>query len=242
MNSMVKNFVTVVAILVGDVASAQKIQNVGFQKNDFGIVNGMEIWQISDESQYIQVADKSFPVYEMSYKEWIAKEDSVAQLSSNESSSSRVQHIKSGYRGFVDLSYTLGVGTFGVDRIEISTSHGYQINPYIFIGAGTGLNVFYDDGGHAYVIPVFAHARSECLNSAISPFFDFKIGYSFLDTDGLYCCPSVGCRFQVSNTIGLNVSVGYTYQRLTSSQNLSFLYNGDAETCGGISAKIGIDF
>jgi|GEM_PF-4835091 len=33
--------------------------------------------------------------------------------------------IEQGYRGFADFSYSLGVGDFAIDRVGITTSHGY---------------------------------------------------------------------------------------------------------------------
>jgi len=44
-----------------------------------------------------------------------------------------------GYRGFADLGYTIGTGDFRLDRIEFSTSHGYQILPCFYAGLGVGV-------------------------------------------------------------------------------------------------------
>ena len=42
------------------------------------------------------------------------------------------------YRGFTDLSYTLGVGDTSedFDRFTLSTTHGYQLDDMFFVGAG----------------------------------------------------------------------------------------------------------
>lgn len=45
-----------------------------------------------------------------------------------------------GYRGFADLGYTIGVGDYDFGRFEISTTHGYQVNPYFFVGGGVGFH------------------------------------------------------------------------------------------------------
>lgn len=45
-----------------------------------------------------------------------------------------------GYHGFADLGYTIGVGDYDFGRIEISTTHGYQVNPYLFVGGGVGFH------------------------------------------------------------------------------------------------------
>ena len=44
------------------------------------------------------------------------------------------------YRGFIDAGYSIGVGDYEFDRFEVNTSHGYQFNPYLFLGAGAGLH------------------------------------------------------------------------------------------------------
>ena len=44
------------------------------------------------------------------------------------------------YRGFVDAGYDVGIGDYDFGRFVINTTHGYQFNPYIFLGAGTGLH------------------------------------------------------------------------------------------------------
>jgi len=227
----------VVAILVTTIASAQTTQEVVYLKNG-NIVRGVIIEQIPNESLKIQTADGSVFAYKMNEVQKITKEQAISGNYYSKGNMGNNRGISSGYRGFVDLGYTLGSGEYKIGRIEFSTSHGYQINPYIFVGAGAGYNYFCTNDADAHGIPVFAHARSEFLRNAISPFFDFKIGYSFLDTDGLYFSPSVGCHIQVSSSIGLNVSFGYTFQ------NVSYEYDGysDSVNCGGISFKFGIDF
>lgn len=136
-----------------------------------------------------------------------------------------------GYKGFVDLGYTFGVGDFGEDRIAFSTTHGYQINPYVFAGIGAGIN--YYTSPDAWSLPIFADVRGTFLNNSITPFIDLKIGYSILDAEGFYLAPSIGCRIN-----RFNVSIGYELQKA----DLDFYYFESKETIGGISLKIGLDF
>ena len=141
--------------------------------------------------------------------------------------------ITQGYRGFVDFSYTLGVGRYNINRISLMTSHGYQIVPQFYAGAGVGANYYYDR--ELWGLPVFAHLRSDILNNEITPYVDLRVGYSLIDVKGVYINPSVGCRIELSdNNIGLNVGVGYTMQ-----QAESFYGN---KNCGGIDFRVGIDF
>ena len=143
--------------------------------------------------------------------------------------------VSPGYRGFVDFSYSLGVGDFGKnhDRVNLMTSHGYQFVPQFFAGIGIGANYYYDD--EAWNLPIFAHFRSDILANDITPFVDLKVGYSFIDVKGFYLNPSVGCRFAVSDNLALNIGVGYTLQKT------EFYYYGN-ENCGSVDFRFGIDF
>ena len=120
--------------------------------------------------------------------------------------------IPQGYRGFADLSYTLGVGDLGKnhDRIGIMTSHGYQIAPQFFAGLGVGFNYYFNGHDELCSLPVFAHIRSDILNNEITPFVDLRVGYSLIDVKGVYVNPSIGCRFELTDDIGLNVGVDAT--------------------------------
>ena len=47
-----------------------------------------------------------------------------------------------GYKGVFDVGYTLSFGHAEKGRFELSTSHGYQMNQYLFVGLGLGLHMF----------------------------------------------------------------------------------------------------
>ena len=44
------------------------------------------------------------------------------------------------YRGNVEAGYSVGIGDYDSERFEINTTHGYQFNPYFFLGVGTGIH------------------------------------------------------------------------------------------------------
>lgn len=126
-----------------------------------------------------------------------------------------------GYRGFVDGGYTIGIGDYEFGRFEINTSHGYQINPFFFIGGGLGLHFMPEyktkgmdvplDQREAKVdIPVFANMRANFSNGKIVPFVDGKAGTYVTNNGGLYLNLSAGCRFAVNEKQAVNVLVGYT--------------------------------
>lgn len=159
-----------------------------------------------------------------------------------------------GYRGFLDFGYTIGIGNFkGLGRLDLSTSHGYQFNPYFFLGAGIGYQ--HCDKVNLGAIPVFIDSRFNLMKRRITPFLGLKAGYSF-DTGnddryqldgpgyGFYFVPSVGARLILRKNLAVNLSVGYTRQVIDYAQ---YLYNNggdysDKESWDGISIKAGIEF
>ncbi len=146
--------------------------------------------------------------------------------------------ISQGYRGFADFSYTLGIGDWGKkhDRVGIMTSHGFQIAPQFFAGIGVGFNYYFNGKDEACSLPVFAHFRSDILENEITPYVDLRVGYSFLDVKGFYINPSVGCRFELNDNLGLNVGLGYTMQQA------EFLFTNEKKNCGGLDFRFGLDF
>ncbi|MBR1881415.1 MAG: hypothetical protein IJ808_00120, partial [Muribaculaceae bacterium] len=93
--------------------------------------------------------------------------------------------VQKGYRGFVDLSYGVGTGTFGQNHFDITTVHGIQALPCLYVGVGTGL--FYYTDAEVGSLPFFADLRTDMRNSRISPFFDLRVGYGIGDAvNGFY--------------------------------------------------------
>ena len=153
--------------------------------------------------------------------------------------------IPEGYRGFADFSYTLGVGDWGKnhDRIGLMTSHGYQIAPQFFAGIGAGFNYYFDGHDELCSLPLIAHFRSDILNNEITPYIDLRVGYSLIDVKGVYINPSIGCRFELNDNIGLNVGIGYTMQQSKFFIiDYDYDYFTEKKNCGGIDFRLGIDF
>ncbi|MBQ8501979.1 MAG: hypothetical protein IJ494_06760 [Bacteroides sp.] len=216
----------------------QSQQEVVYLKNG-SIIKGTVIEQVPGVSLKIQTGDGSVFAYQMSEVEKITKEVASRGYSSNRGygSSYDGNGVQRGYRGFLDLGYTLGTGDWGEDRIELSTSHGYQFNPYFYAGLGVGAHYYFDS--EVVEVPIFADFRADFLNNRITPFFDFKIGYTVYDATGFYMAPSVGCRFATGNSGAVNVSLGYTMQKVEFE---GYYYGSSSENCGGFSIKVGFEF
>lgn len=167
----------------------------------------------------------------------------VASVSMATAAQSRSSHAHPrGYRGFADVGYTIGLE--GGDKVEFSTSHGFQICPYFFMGAGAAINYHFD--GDLFEIPLFLDLRSDFLKSKVTPFVDFKAGYTLYDANGFYMNPSLGLRIAIGRHAGLNICVGYEMQKLKINYSGyrhgyrfsgSKIYNDD-----GVSLRLGFDF
>lgn len=220
-----KKALLVLFLMVGSitVSFAQNVQEVVYLKNG-SVVRGNVIEQVPNVSLKIQTADGSVFAYQMSEVDKITKEES-RYVGRNYSPFNNHSGNDIGYRGYIDLGYTLGTGIFALDRIELTTSHGYQIIPYLYVGAGAGVSYYLDYD--SFALPIFANVRAYILDNSISPYVDLKIGYSVLDLKGFYMNPSIGCK-----VYAFNVSAGYALQKQKE---------WDINR-GGISLKIGFEF
>ena len=95
-------------------------------------------------------------------------------------------------------------------RIELTSSFGYHILPYLYAGAGVGASYFYPND--EVYLPVYGNVRGTLpLRKNMSLFVDGKVGYSFDLTgrglSGMYWTPSIGFGIE-----RYYISVGYVAQ------------------------------
>ena len=166
-----------------------------------------------------------------------------------------------GYRGFVDGGYTIGIGDYDFGRFEINSSHGYQINPFFFVGGGFGLHFMpeyktkgmdipLDQREGKVDIPLFANLRANVSKGKIVPFIDGKTGTYVTNNGGLYLNLSAGCRIAVNEKQAVNILVGYTTEKLefetfskfTSSKNMNYTTSARKLNTEGIAIKVGYEF
>ena len=168
---------------------------------------------------------------------------------------------KNCYRGFVDAGYSIGIGDYEFGRFEVNTTHGYQVSPYFFFGAGMGLHFMpeYETAGmdialdyreNKVDIPVFANVRCNFSKSKITPFIDVRGGTFVTNNGGLYASASAGCRISINEKQAINVSIGYTteklefetFDRFTNSSSMD--YTREARICDteSITLKLGFEF
>lgn len=164
------------------------------------------------------------------------------------------------YRGFVDAGYTIGTGNYDFGRIEVNTSHGFQINPYVYVGGGAGLhfmssyetanmNIPLDIREAKVDVPIFANIRGNFSKGKFAPFVDLKGGTFVTNNGGLYVSGSVGLRVATNEKQALNFSVGFSIEKLefmTFSRfigtSLDYTRSPRKYQAEGISLRVGYEF
>ena len=204
---------------------------------------------------FAQVEQKSVLQSDVSYRYKKAVRDGFYKELNNASG------LEEGYHGFVDLGYTLGIGDYKFGRFEINSTHGYQFNPYFFVGGGLGvhfmseyntpdMNIALDYRKNQVDVPVYGDVRWTIINHKATPFIDGKIGYYVTHRGGIYASISIGCRISIYNTQGINFSIGYSYEnlefesfdRFTSHDSMDYRRSKRKLGTEGISLKMSYDF
>lgn len=129
-----------------------------------------------------------------------------------------------GYRGFVDWSNYLDLdlgfmgGNPGSSRVftGFTTSHGYQFNGWVYVGAGAGMHVNLDwkeyksDGEPRFIVPVFAESRLDARWGRFTPYMSVQLGVNLADHGGIYFSPMFGYRFNWGRRTAINFGLGLT--------------------------------
>lgn len=170
---------------------------------------------------------------------------------------------QSGYRGFADLGYTIGVGDYEFGRFEISTTHGYQVCPYFYVGAGVGfhfMSKYETKGMGEYAldtrdskvgIPLFVDLHSTFMKTKFAPYVDVKLGHFLTNGDGFYANASAGVRMKTIGHQAVTLSIGYTFEKLKFETfdrfthpgvNMDYSRSSRLLDTEGISIKLGYEF
>ena len=201
---------------------AQKLQETIYLKNG-SVIRGTVIEQIPGESMKIKTRDGSIFVYKVTEIEKITKETRSYDIL--------------GYRAFIDTELT-------ADWLSVTTSHGYQFNPYIYAGLGAG--ICYWGNEDEIAIPIFANGRFSFINGPVSPFVDLRIGYSISTIEGLdggfYMSPMAGVKFMLGRSFALNFATGYSLQRLGYYWDDGHGNYYNSYDLGGLTLRVGIEF
>lgn len=182
---------TLLLLLCASSLSAQKFRDVVYLKNG-SIIKGLVLEQVMDSTLKIKTVDGSVFVYSMNDVLRIEKEQESA-LRLFVSNKDFQRH----YTGSVDLDWHGG--------IQLSTSQGFQLFPYLFAGVGTGITYWGDSG---FSLPVFANARCLLLpDNTLSPYLDMRLGASL--GKGAYFTFTAGARHQINEKYAVRGGLGF---------------------------------
>ena len=80
------------------------------------------------------------------------------------------------YHGEINAGYSVGIGTFATNRVNIHTIQGVDISKYFSTGVGIGLDYYhelYEKG--ELVLPLFLNMKGYLpATETVSPFFRFR--------------------------------------------------------------------
>lgn len=226
----------------------QMLEEVVYAKNG-SVVRGIITEMKPNESLKIETAEGSVIVFAMKDVEKITKEPVFGRRGPAPHQSfapAEWTPERRGYLGFVETGIAIGIGDYNLNRWEVNTSHGYQFNPYLFVGGGVGVHYYFDASDA--LIPVFADFRANVLPGKIAPYADFKIGYSLGVSDGLYgaglfLAPSVGVRFGLGdNTHAIRAGLGFSLQQFSLTYSDYYYYYTGRVMCNSVLFKVGYEF
>lgn len=131
-----------------------------------------------------------------------------------------------GYRGFVEWDNSYGPNVEGILSsfiyTGISTSHGYQFNRNIYLGAGFDISIGYP----GYMVPIFTDFRFDKAFGSFTPYVDIRLGYN-IAIEGLYFSPTIGYRINWGRKTSFNIGVGAT---LLGRDEYKTMYYGNGKT------------
>lgn len=116
-------------------------------------------------------------------------------------------------------------GSSALVNASFTVVNGYQLNKYLMVGGGFGLESL-DPG----TMPLFGEVKFTPLHKRTSPYIEGQIGYglplenifgsdSKVNYGGVLAGAKIGVRSYVSNHLGFNVAIGYRHQRNKYKQN-----------------------
>lgn len=153
-------------------------------------------------------------------------------------------NLKPGYKGTVEQSTYIVIEDLNLRDImfDLTTSHGYQISPYIYTGIGTGAFIA-PDLYYVIGIPFFAHIKGTLIDGRVTPFADLKGGIVLTSQNPMwFIAPTIGYRFGLGKRLGINVGIGYAFY-LSGICNIK---NGHSnlqfDSIHSLNLKFGLDF
>lgn len=220
--------------------AAQNYTEVVYLKNG-SVIKGVIIEQVPNVSLKIKTSDGSLIICQMNDVEKITKEERYTRdYRKDVNNRKAARNTLKGYKGFVDVGYIADLSDYNADKVEVSTSHGYQFNNYFYVGGGVAVD-FYTDAD-LIAAPIFVDFRANFINKKITPFADIKTGYSVGDVEGVYVATGIGVRFSLKGKKALNLKLEYNYQQYDYYYRGYYMNFDDTLDLEGLGFKVGFEF
>lgn len=214
-----------------------KMTDVVYLKNG-SIIKGIIVEQVPNQSMKVKTSDGSIFNFQMNEIEKITKEENSRPRSNSLfSSDNDIEEYAGKFRGFVDLGYIAG----GIKGPEFCFSLGAQINNYLFVGAGAGVE--YATDLETVVVPIYADIRSNLMKGPIVPFVALRTGYSFMPeyTGGFYCHPFAGVKFMTGGRKAVSLAIGWSTNKYKQEVGYKYGYKINYKI-NALTLKIGYEF
>jgi hypothetical protein len=143
------------------------------------------------------------------------------------------------YQGEVDLGYSVGVGAFGEERVNVHLLNGVKVGEYFSTGVGLGLDYYHslDNNGELF-IPIYLNLKGYLpVSDIVNPYVSCDVGVGIGATrdvsslSGLYLTPAIGLHIKKWDTL---FQIGYNMQRVS--------YEGVGVDVGALQFKFGLFF
>ncbi len=118
------------------------------------------------------------------------------------------------YQGRLAAGYGIRIGWADGNPVNVETTHGVRINPYLFAGAGAGIDYRSSLGTLDY--HVYGNVRGYLLDAPVTPFLSVDAGYGFLENDdrGFYASPALGMCWPVGRHCSMAFDIGCQMQNV----------------------------
>ncbi len=131
---------------------------------------------------------------------------------------------------------------------SINLAVGYQLNPKLAVGLGTGYDIY-----DTPIIPLYLNFHGDILHSTTTPYYRISAGYGFTSptqaqktnanasySGGILIHPSIGLKFHTRTNLAWLIDFGYRFQRY----NREFVWHETPErwTLQRTTLRIGMEF
>lgn len=240
-------FMALFSLLSTSVAAQKNAEkeDVVYLKNG-SIIRGNIQEQKMGESIKIELLGGSIFVFQQNEIDSIKKEPKLVQATPK--SNCIIKH--KGFRNITETGVIFGLGKnndnnyyYGYNRndfgVQLHTINGYQLNRFLFAGAGIGIEKFVSYGQS--FAPIYVRLSSDFLNKRATPYVFTDLGYNLFwvnnnsndgynyynNKGGLFLQTGGGVRiFTRSKT---SVQIAAAYKRNHSSSNWEYSYEGSPQ-------------